>query len=71
MNMFNPIMGSIMQMMGQGGGNPQAMVQQILSQNPEFAKQIQGQNVTQMAQQMLRQQGIDPGMIQNMMSRRR
>jgi isocitrate/isopropylmalate dehydrogenase len=71
MNMFNPIMGSIMQMIGQGGGNPQAMVQQILSQNPEFAKQIQGQNVTQMAQQMLRQQGIDPGMIQNMMGRRR
>jgi isocitrate/isopropylmalate dehydrogenase len=71
MNMFNPIMGSIMQMMGQGGGNPQAMVQQILSQNPEFAKQIQGQNVTQMAQQMLRQRGIDPGMIQNMMGRRR
>ena len=69
--MFNPIMGSIMQMMGQGGGNPQAMVQQILSQNPEFAKQIQGQNVTQMAQQMLRQQRIDPGMIQNMMGRRR
>jgi hypothetical protein len=59
-----------MQMMGQGVGNPQAMVQQILSQNPEFAKQIQGQNVPQMAQQMLRQRGIDPNMIQQMMGRR-
>ena len=68
--MFNPILGSIMQMMGQGGGNPQAMVQQILSQNPDFAKQIQGQNVPQMAQQMLRQRGIDPNMIQQMMGRR-
>ena len=68
--MVNPLMGTIMQMMGQSGGNPQAMVQQILSQNPEFAKQIQGQNVPQMAQQMLRQQGIDPAMIQNMMGRR-
>ena len=68
--MFNPILGSIMQMMGQGGGNPQALVQQILSQNPDFAKQIQGQNVPQMAQQMLRQRGIDPNMIQQLMGRR-
>lgn len=68
--MFNPLMGTIMQMMGQSGGNPQAMAQQILSQNPEFAKQIQGQNVPQMAQQMLRQRGIDPNMIQQMMGRR-
>ena len=63
-------MSTIMQMMGQSGGNPQAMAQQILSQNPEFAKQIQGQNVPQMAQQMLRQRGIDPNMIQQMMGRR-
>lgn len=69
--MNNPIMGMIMQMMGQSGGNPQAMAQQILSQNPEFARQLQGQNVPQMAQQMLRQQGIDPSMIQNMMGHRR
>lgn len=68
--MFNPLMGTIMQMMGQSGGNPQAMAQQILSQNPEFAKQIQGQNVPQMAQQMLRQRGIDPNMIQQMIGRR-
>lgn len=69
--MNNPLMGMIMQMMGQSGGNPQGMAQQILAQNPEFARQLQGQNVPQMAQQMLRQQGIDPAMIQNMMGRRR
>lgn len=69
--MNNPIMGMFMQLMGQSGGNPQAMAQQILQQNPEFARQLQGQNVPQMAQQMLRQQGIDPGVIQNMMGHRR
>lgn len=69
--MNNPILGMFMQLMGQSGGNPQGMAQQILSQNPEFARQLQGQNVPQMAQQMLRQQGIDPGVIQNMMGRRK
>ena len=68
--MFNPVMTTIMQMMSQSGGNPQQMAQQILSQNPEFAKQIQGQDVQKMAQQMLRQRGIDPNMIQQMMGRR-
>ena len=68
--MNNPIMGMIMQMMGQSGGNPQAMAQHLLSQNPQFARQLQGQNVPQMAQQMLRQRGIDPSIIQNMMGRR-
>ena len=69
--MNNPILGMFMQLMGQSGGNPQEMAQQILAQNPEFARQLQGQNVPQMAQQMLRQQGIDPGVIQNMMGRRK
>lgn len=69
--MNNPILGMVMQLMGQSGGNPQGMAQQILVQNPEFARQLQGQNVPQMAQQMLRQQGIDPGVIQNMMGRRK
>lgn len=69
--MNNPIMAMIAQMMGQSGGNPQAMAQQILSQNPEFARQLQGQNVPQMAQQMLRQRNIDPSMIQNMIGNRR
>lgn len=69
--MNNPIMAMIAQMMGQSGGNPQAMAQQILSQNPEFARQLQGQNVPQMAQNMLRQQGIDPNVLMQMMGPRR
>lgn len=68
--MNNNIMTMVMQMMGQSGGNPQAMAQQILAQNPQFARQLQGQNVPQMAQHMLRQQGIDPGMIMQMMNSR-
>jgi hypothetical protein len=64
-------MAMIAQMMGQSGGNPQAMAQQILSQNPEFARQLQGQNVPQMAQNMLRQQGIDPNVLMQMMGPRR
>lgn len=69
--MNNNIMGMIMQMMGQSGGNPQAMAQQILSQNPQFAKQLQGQNVPQMAQGLLRQRGIDPNILMQMMGPRR
>ena len=65
----NPMM-MIMQMMGQAGNNPQAFAQQILQQNPDFARQLQGQNIPQLAQNMLRQRGIDPNMIQNMMGKR-
>ena len=68
--MNNNPMGMIMQLLAQGGGNPQASAQQILAQNPEFARQLQGQNLQQMAEQMLRQRGIDPNMIRNMTGRR-
>lgn len=66
----NPIMSMIQQMMMRGGNNPQAMVQQILQNNPQFAQQIQGKDVSRMAQDMLRQRGIDPAQIQNMFPRR-
>lgn len=66
----NPIVSMIQQMMMRGGNNPQAMVQQILQNNPQFAQQIQGKDVSRMAQDMLRQRGIDPAQIQNMFPRR-
>lgn len=66
----NPIMSMIQQMVMRGGNNPQAMVQQILQNNPQFAQQIQGKDVSKMAQEMLRQRGIDPAQIQNMFPRR-
>ena len=66
----NPIMTMISQMITRGGNNPQAMVQQILQNNPQFAQQIQGKDVSKMAQEMLRQRGIDPSQLQNMFPRR-
>lgn len=56
----NPFAQQLMTMMSQGGGNPQAYVQQLLQQNPQFAQQIQGRNVQQMAAQALQQMGINP-----------
>jgi ABC-type dipeptide/oligopeptide/nickel transport system ATPase subunit len=68
--MFNPMMQMISQMMSQGAANPQAMVEQILRQNPQFAQRIQGQNVQNMAQDLLKQRGIDPSSIQDMLRKR-
>lgn len=56
----NAIMQQIAMMMQQGAGNPQAYVQELLRRNPQFAQQIQGQNVQQMAAQYLQQMGINP-----------
>ena len=57
--------------MTQGGQNPQVLVNQILQQNPQFARMIQGQNVQQMAMEAMRQQGIDPNQIAQMFGGRR
>lgn len=59
------------QSMVQGGQNPQVLANQILQQNPQFARMIQGQNVQQMAMEAMRQQGIDPNQIAQMMGGRR
>ena len=56
----NPFAQQMMLMMQQGGQNPQAYVAQLLQQNPQFAHQIQGRNVQQMAAQALQQMGINP-----------
>ena len=41
----NAIMQQVAMMMQQGAGNPQAYVQELLRRNPQFAQQVQGQNV--------------------------
>ena len=56
----NPLMQQLSMMLQQGGGNPQAYVNELLRRNPQFAQQIQGKNVQQMAEEALRQRGIDP-----------
>ena len=61
----NPLM-MISQMIASGRSNPGAMVQQIMAQNPQFAQMVRGQNPRQLAEQSLRQMGIDPAQIGNM-----
>ena len=56
----NSLMQQLSMMLQQGGGNPQAYVNELLRRNPQFAQQIQGKNVQQMADEALRQRGIDP-----------
>lgn len=50
----------------QGGANPQAFVQNILRNNPQFAKEIQGKNPQQFAQQLMQQNGIDINQVMSM-----
>ena len=64
--MNNP-MAMIAQMLNGASGNPQMVAQNILRQNPQFAAMIRGQNPRQMAEGSLRQMGIDPSQIMNMM----
>lgn len=60
MNNYGAILQQFTMMMQQGGANPQAYVNELLRRNPEFARQIQGKNVQQMAGIALRGMGIDP-----------
>lgn len=46
------------------GGNPQAMVQQIMQKNPQFAQMLQGQNPQAMATQMMQKMGMSQQDIQ-------
>ncbi len=65
----NNSMANIMKLMAQGGNNPQAFAQQILQNNPEFAKAIQGQNPQQLAMQELQKRGINLNQIMQMFRR--
>lgn len=62
----NQFMQMIQGMMQQGGQNPQAFVDKLLKDNPQFAKQIEGQNVQQMAMEVMKQRGIDPSQLSQM-----
>jgi Tfp pilus assembly pilus retraction ATPase PilT len=66
--MNNNPMQIISQMLMQAkNGNPQQFAENILKNNPNFANSIQGQNPKQLALNLLRQRGIDPSTIENMM----
>jgi len=68
--MNNNPMANIMRMISQCGNNPQAYANQILQNNPNFAKAIQGQNPQTLAMNELRKRGIDPNQIMQMIGRR-
>lgn len=67
--MMNPmqLMQAVQGMMR--GGNPQAMAQQIMQRNPQFAQMLQGQNPQAMATQMMQKMGMNPQDIQQFVSR--
>lgn len=64
--MNNPIIMLVQQMMQQGAGNIQAYANGLLQNNPEFAKAIQGQNLSKLGMDMLAKNGIRPDQISNM-----
>lgn len=68
--MRNNPMQLIQMLMQQGNGNPQMVAQQILRQNPQFAKAIQGQNPEMLAKQVAQNQGVDINQLMSMFNRR-
>lgn len=65
--MNNPIEAMVMNMLRQGGGNPQTIAQNIVKNNPQFANMIQGQNLQELAMNEMRKSGIDPKMLMDNM----
>lgn len=63
--MGNPIEMIVNNMIRQGGGNLQAVAQNILKNNPKFAQQIQGQNLQELAMSEMRKRGINPQTFMN------
>lgn len=67
--MRNPIEMMLQNMLRQGGGNPQMIAQNILKNNPQFAQQLQGQNLQDLAMKTMQQRGINPQQIMQMFKR--
>lgn len=65
--MRNPIEIMVQNMLRQGGGNPQVIAQNILKNNPQFAQQLQGQNLQELAMNEMRKSGLNPQMFMNNM----
>ncbi len=65
--MRNPIEMMVQNMLRQGGGNPQVIAQNILKNNPQFAQQLQGQNLQELAMNEMRKRGLNPQMFMNNM----
>lgn len=73
--MPNNPMNALFQMMGNGGGNPQQMVQMLMQRNPKFQQimnQVKNSGLTteQYARQYAQQNGIDIDSMANAMRQR-
>lgn len=64
--MRSPVEMMIQNMVRQSGGNMQAMAQNILRNNPQFAQMLQGQNLQELAMKEMRRSGIEPRMLNGM-----
>lgn len=67
-----------MMSMARGGGNPDAFIQNLLQQNPEMSQRLQqlknssgGKSYNEIAQQLMRQQGIDSNQISQLFGQRK
>lgn len=68
-NLNNNAFSTITSLLTQCGNNPQMFAQNILKNNPEFAKAIQGQNPQELAMRELQRRGIDPNQIMRLIRR--
>lgn len=69
--MRNPIEMMVQNMLRQSGGNMEMMAQNILKNNPQFAQQLQGKNLQELAMQEMRKSGLDPRLfMDNMFGRK-
>ena len=63
---MNPVEMMVQNMIKQSGGNMQAVAQNILKNNPQFANAIQGQNLQELAMKEMRRSGVNPKMLNGM-----
>lgn len=68
---MNQIRQQVTGMMQAGNGNPQAYVQQLLKNNPDFARMLGSQNPQQLLSQILQSQGVNPQRFMNGFNTRR
>lgn len=68
---MNPVEMMVQNMIKQSGGNMQAVAQNILKNNPQFANALQGKNLQELAMKEMRRSGIDPRMLNGMFGQNR
>lgn len=68
---MNQIRQQVIGMMQAGSNNPQAYIQQLLKNNPDFARMLGSQNPQQLLSQILQSQQVNPQQFMNGFNARR